>query len=107
MAAELLGLVIACALLTDRQSAGADTVTWKIEGADLVDPDRWWSLFNIKFIRYGYGSTSEAMLCRHAYRSGEKSGLCYDQYHNTTSVPGLIAYSDNGKYWMRSAALGM
>ncbi|XXQ32001.1 Uncharacterized protein PBTT_02459 [Plasmodiophora brassicae] len=41
------------------------------------------------------------MLCRHAYRSGEKSGLCYDQYHNTTSVPGLIAYSDNGKYWMR------
>lgn len=109
MAAGLLGLVVACALLlTDRQSAGADTVTLKIERAGLVDPDRWWTLSRIKFIRYGSGSTSDAMLCRRAYGSGENRGLRYEQYyHNTTSVPGLCAYADNGKYWMRSVALRM
>ncbi|SPQ95137.1 unnamed protein product (mitochondrion) [Plasmodiophora brassicae] len=93
MAAGLLGLVVACALLMDRQSAGADTVTWKME-AFGVRPSRlleyhprtsWWSritgasdyvkdailewaIFDVQFNRCGPDSTSETMLCRHAYR---------------------------------------
>ncbi|CEO98300.1 hypothetical protein PBRA_006414 [Plasmodiophora brassicae] len=96
MAAGLLGLVVACALLTDRQSAGADTVTWKIEGSDLIVSERW-SLFDVKFTRYGPGSTSELMVWRRTYHSGDAHGT----YCNTTSVDSLFAYPDNGTVWTR------
>ncbi|XXQ32010.1 SUN domain-containing protein [Plasmodiophora brassicae] len=126
MAAGLLGLVVACALLTDRQSAGADTVTWKME-AFGVRPSRlleyhprtsWWSritgdsgyvkdtilewaIFDVQFNRCGPDSTSETMLCRHAYRSGASRGASLGSHHNISEVPHLFALSDNGKYWTR------